>query len=210
MQKILLFPIIFAVLLFLPPYVILAESVAITFDDGPSRVTTRPILEILARYEARATFFITGVNAERYPQITRAITEQGHEIGNHTYCHFDLLQASRRALEWQILAAQSAIAGIIGFRPKIFRPPYSRINEGVRGALKAQGLKVVMWSVSPEDYLELSPRKIADRVISEMKPGSIVVMHDYRWQTVMALEEILQRLKKRSLRPVTVSELLRQ
>lgn len=184
------------------------NSVALTFDDGPSAVTTPRILEILARYKARATFFVTGVNAERYPQIMRAISKQGHEIGNHTYCHFDLLRTDYSALEWQISAAQNAIARIVGFGPKIFRPPYSRINETVKKALQAKGLKVVMWSVSPADYDEPSPAKIAEYVLSNIRPGSIVVLHDYRWQTVLALERILEGLRKKGLRSVTVSELL--
>jgi peptidoglycan/xylan/chitin deacetylase (PgdA/CDA1 family) len=182
-------------------------QVALTFDDGPSSVTTPKILEILARHGARATFFLTGSNAERYPGIVRRMDRERHEIGNHTFCHFDLLRCDRRTLEWQISAAQNSIERIIGFRPKIFRPPYSRISETVRSALKTKGLKVIMWNVSPEDYLEISPQDIADRVSSQVKPGDIVVMHDYRWQTVMALDEILNGLKKKGLQAVTVSEL---
>jgi len=208
MQKFKFFSIIFALFLFFPKQSISGGDVAITFDDGPSSITTSQILEILARYRARATFFATGLNAERHPEIMRAISEQGHEIGNHTYCHFDLLKASCWALEWQISAAQNAIARIIGFRPKIFRPPYSRINEAIRNALQAKGLKVTMWSVSPADYDEPSPAKITEYVLSNIRPGSIVVLHDYRWQTVLALERILEGLHKKGLQPVTVSELL--
>jgi peptidoglycan-N-acetylglucosamine deacetylase len=197
----------FGIFFLLSQSIAMAESVAITFDDGPSPITTPRILNILDEYQAKATFFMTGVNSERFPEIVQEVARRGHEIGNHTYCHFDLQRCSYWALEWQISAAQDVIARIIGFGPKIFRPPYSRINEAARNVLRAKGLKIIMWSVSPADWLDPLPETIAERVLSVIKADDIVVMHDYHPNTAVALSKILEGLRRKQLQPVTISGL---
>jgi peptidoglycan-N-acetylglucosamine deacetylase len=195
-----------------------AECVALTFDDGPNSETTPQILESLARFGARATFFVTGENAQSFPEILREIVRSGNEVGNHTCSHPNLIQVTETIVCGELEQTQNLIFGITGCKAVVFRPPYSKINKNVEHIAEELGLRIIIWSVSPADWLDPSPRKIAERVLSVIKAGDIVVMHDGCYpkvkeknghpNTAAALPLILEGLKLKGLRPVTVSELL--
>jgi len=197
-----------------------AGKVALTFDDGPSPETTPTILLILAQYDAHATFFANGQNAGDFPEILREIVRSGNEVGNHTFSHPDLLQSSETMVSEELERTQEIITGITGCRALVFRPPYSRINKTVEKIAERLGLLTVIWSLSPGDWPNPLPKTIAEQVLSTIKAGDIVVMHDGldpklkgkpgHLNTVAALPLILEGLRPKGLYSVTVSELLKQ
>ena len=148
------------------------EAVFLTFDDGPTPGITEWILATLARYDAKATFFVLGKNAEHYPELYRKIIEAGHKIGNHTYSHQKGWGSSlERYIEDVDLANDT-------LRSDLFRPPYARVTPSQLRAV-AQRYKIIMWSIISRDYSRsVSPRKCLHNVTDDLTPGSIVVFHD--------------------------------
>ena len=186
------------------------NCVAITFDDGPDPETTPAILAIPKEYKAHATFFVTGRNAEMFPEILREIARSKNEVGNHSFDHPDLLMCSDEQICAELDRTNSVIARIIpGYNVLVFRPPFSRIDGNIERIVEGRGMKNVIWSGSPGDWLDLLAKIIAERVLAAARPGAIFVMHDGRdpkskiegklchWNTVKALPEILEGLKKR-------------
>lgn len=148
------------------------ESVFLTFDDGPTPGITEWILATLAKYDAKATFFVLGKNAEHYPDLYRRILDAGHKIGNHTYSH---PKGWGVPLERYIEDVDYA-NDILG--SNLFRPPYARVTPSQMRAV-AQRYKIVMWNIISYDYARsVSPRKCLHNVIDRLEPGSIVAFHD--------------------------------
>jgi peptidoglycan/xylan/chitin deacetylase (PgdA/CDA1 family) len=152
--------------------------VALTFDDGPSEGTPQ-ILEILARYGLKATFFQCGANVERLPEIARAVHEAGHAIGNHTYSHPRLYFRSARFMEEELRLGQDAIEEHAGVRPRWFRAPYGARWFGVGEAQRRLKLMGVMWTVIGYDW-KLKSDAVVRRVASGASNGAIVCLHDGR------------------------------
>jgi peptidoglycan/xylan/chitin deacetylase (PgdA/CDA1 family) len=191
----------------------LPKVVALTFDDGPHPAFTPQILDILKRYGVRATFFLIGARAERYPDLARRIVAEGHEIGDHTYSHpADLPRKDWDAICREIVKGADAIERVTGVRPKLFRPPRGYLNYRVHTAAQLCGFTVVLWTVSADHHDAPTPEAMAQRVFKLVHPGAIVLMHDgripIRWKDVKALPLLLDGLRKRGYRFVTVSELL--
>ncbi|GBC98430.1 Peptidoglycan-N-acetylglucosamine deacetylase [bacterium HR17] len=191
----------------------LPKVVALTFDDGPHPIFTPQILDILKGYGVRATFFLIGERAERYPELARRIVAEGHEIGNHTYSHpADLPRRDWEAIRQEIAKGAEAIERVTGVRPKLFRPPRGYLNYRVHTAAQLEGLTVVLWTVSADHHDAPTPEAMAQRVLKAVHPGAIILMHDgrvpIRWKDVKALPLILDRLRRCGYRFVTVSELL--
>jgi peptidoglycan/xylan/chitin deacetylase (PgdA/CDA1 family) len=154
------------------------KSIAITFDDGPSE-STPELLELLARYGARATFFQLGANARRLPEVSRAVSAAGHEIGNHTYSHPLLPLKSPAFLYSEIRDAQSAIEDAAGTTPALFRAPFGVRWFGLRGAQRHFRLNGVMWTVIGLDW-KLTAEAVTARLLDAARPGAIVCLHDGR------------------------------
>lgn len=191
----------------------LPKVVALTFDDGPHPVFTPQILDILKRYRVRATFFLIGRRAERYPDLAQRVVAEGHEIGNHTYSHpADLPRKDWDAIRNEIVKGADVIERVTGVRPKLFRPPRGYLNYRIHTAAQLCGFTVVLWTVSADHHDALTPKAMAQRVFKLVHPGAIILMHDgripIRWKDVKALPLILDGLRKRGYRFVTVSELL--
>jgi peptidoglycan/xylan/chitin deacetylase (PgdA/CDA1 family) len=188
-------------------------AVALTFEDGPGPETA-PILDLLKREGVHATFFLCGANVEQYPELSRRISEEGHEIGNHTYHHSSFLGRSPGKIAWEIEGGQRAIRHRTGREAIWFRPPYGLRWFGLRRILLRSGLGMVLWSVKASDW-KAEPNKIVDRVLRAAHPGAIVLLHDgspphqfrSRRTTLAALPRILNELQKR-YRLVTVGKLL--
>lgn len=190
------------------------NSIALTFDDGPSESTPR-ILEILARYDARATFFQCGANARRLPAIARQVAAAGHEIGNHSYSHPMLHFKSRDFIHRELADAQSALSDCIGSAPKWFRAPYGVRWFGLRHAQRRNGLEGVMWTVIARDWT-LPAEAVAARLLSKTAPGAIVCLHDGRVTsrnpdisvTLEALGKALPMWRERGFQFETVSQII--
>ena len=187
------------------------KIVAITFDDGPNPKYTAQVLDLLAKYEAKATFFIIGENAEKNPELVLRQYEEGHELANHTYTH--PWTPSVKRLEKELKQTNEIIFSITGFRPTLFRPVGGQYTDEMINTAIKNGFKVVMWSwhQDTEDWSNPGVQKIVDTVLNGMKPGNVILFHDSggdRRQTLQALDKILPELKKQGYQFLTISELL--
>ena len=176
---------------------------AISFDDGPEPQITPRVLDVLARYHARASFFVMGVHAVKYPDLVRRIYSEGHEVGNHSWSHPDLTRTLPGEIEAQVSRTQDVVMAAGVPAPHLFRPPYGAVNDTVRAHVP---LALAMWNVDPEDWREKDPAKILEHIEASAKPGAVIDMHDTHPQTVEALELTLKKFQGR-YQFVTVSEL---
>ncbi|MCK9208156.1 MAG: polysaccharide deacetylase family protein [Salinivirgaceae bacterium] len=150
-----------------------ANTIFLTFDDGPTPEVTEWVLDQLETYQAKATFFCIGRNVERHPEIYRKIIEKGHAVGNHTYSHLNGWKTWNDEYIQDIELAADLI------HSKLFRPPYGRIRHHQIKNLKRYGYKLFMWDVLSEDYnAENTPGECLNYVTAYSTPGSIVVFHD--------------------------------
>ena len=182
--------------------------VALTFDDGPGRYTDR-VLRILERAHVKATFFLVGRNVGPRTAQAEAESRSSAVVGIHTWSHPDLDDARPGSGRGPDRATRGAIFEVTGTRPSLFRPPYGDHNALVDGVVRGLGLVEVLWSIDSGDSQGKDWRGIGSEVLKNVQPGSIILMHDNRGQTVRALKYlILPGLKKRGFIPVTIPELL--
>lgn len=192
------------------------KVVALTFDDGPYPPYTGQLLDILKEYEVPATFFVVGRNAEKHPEIIKRIIAEGHQLGNHTYNHVDLLKAERPEIVREIELAGRAIAVITGQVPQIVRPPHGFRDPVVLEVMQERQLQVVEWSVMSRDWTNPGVETIVERTVSKTKSGSVILLHDgdgtaalaSRAQTVEAVRQIIRELHAKGFTFVTVNEIL--
>lgn len=187
------------------------KVVALTFDDGPHKTYTTEILELLAEYDAKATFFVIGERAQKFPEVISQINDEGHEIANHTYTH--PLSITPEKLEQELKMTNKVIHDITGTSPMYYRPVGGTYNEQIINTAVENGYKVIMWSwhQDTEDWKRPGVDHIVQTVLTGTKPGDIVLFHDAggdRSQTVTALKTILPKLKEQGYQFVTVSELM--
>jgi peptidoglycan-N-acetylglucosamine deacetylase len=156
---------------------------ALTFDDGPHPLYTPILLDILRRHRARATFFLVGEAAAKHPEIVREIRESGHAIGLHSWDHTSFTAIRRRERIEQIRACEKVLAGK---HERLFRPPWGTQSIASRLDMFQLGYKVVGWNVAADDWLPVSRDHIATSLISQMKPGSIVILHDAIYRSIFS------------------------
>ena len=181
------------------------KVVALTFDDGPSKYTS-DILKILKDNDACATFFVIGNKVSFYSDVLRDMLTFGNEIGNHSYDHKYLKRLSENEFKAEIDKTQEEIKKVTGFTPTLFRPTYG----GYSNILKTYtDLTFVLWDVDSRDWSVKNSKKVFSNVVSSVKSGSIVLMHDNHVYAVQALEDIIRDLKDKGYKFVTVSELLK-
>ena len=195
------------------------KVVALTFDDGPTEFTPA-FLHVLERKHVHATFFLIGNQVNQYPQLARRALRDGDMIGNHTFTHADMTQVPYREQVRQLQKASFAIHQATGFTPCLWRAPYGSINAGLEALARSMGMISIQWATDPQDFTVPPARSIVNRVLKGnpynpdkgVHPGSIVLMHDgggWRGNTLTALPQIIDRLRARGYRFVTVAELLR-
>ncbi len=185
--------------------------VALTFDDGVDEVLTPPLLDLLDRYGAKASFFIIGEKAKRYPHIVEMIHQRGHSIGNHSMHHKGSFpMQSSEAIYREIEECNAAIESIIGERVRYFRPPFGVTNPMVGSAVRRSGLCSVGWSVRSFDTMNHSVERVVSRVIGQIQGGDIVLMHDNREGVLDLVERILRYLESNNYRVVSIDELLKE
>lgn len=174
------------------------KYVVLTFDDGPDAAYTPKILDILATYEAKATFFEIGKNVKKHPELSKRIHDAGHSVQNHTWTHADLRHLSATAFRQQVTSTDQAIHAAIGSTPACLRPPYGGMDPTVRQRAKALGKDLVVWTVDSRDWTKPGTTAIVQRVLKNVHNGSVILMHDgggNRTQTIAALPTILKSLK---------------
>ena len=186
------------------------KRIALTFDDGPHQSYTQEILEILKQYGVRATFFIIGENAERFPDRIRQIADGGHELGNHTYTHAAVNKLSKEALCKELEDTSRVLEQITGQRPRVFRPPFGAYNDGCVEQINALGYRCVLWSRDSRDW-ELPPvERIVSHMEAQVRAGDILLFHDFNREnspTPKALRQLIPYFLEEGYRFVTVSEL---
>ncbi|WP_433748002.1 polysaccharide deacetylase family protein [Falsibacillus pallidus] len=192
------------------------KIVAITFDDGPHPVFTPQILEILAKHDAKATFFVTGLKAGTYPDLLKREVREGHEIANHTFHHFHGNIASSK-LSSELIETDKMIKQVTGLTPKLYRPVGGYYSDVIINTALQNGKTVILWSWDQDsrDWTEPPANQMYRYIKKGIKPGNIILFHDWHGSeltqscsTVKALDKILDYLDENGYKSVTVSELL--
>lgn len=180
-----------------PPSGAVGRVVHLTFDDGPTDPQWTPqVLEVLARYNARATFFVLGQLVQRFPDLIQAEAAAGHAVANHTYDHHTLDGICREAFFQEIQDTEAALGD---WGTKCLRPPYGAIDAYTRAYAAELGYSIIMWDIDTRDWQRPGADVIASNVVAEVFPGAVVLFHDGggdRSQTVAALEVILKTLSE--------------
>ncbi|MBE9096031.1 polysaccharide deacetylase family protein [Tychonema sp. LEGE 07203] len=190
------------------------KVVALTYDDGPYPPYTNQLLDILDRYQVKATFFQVGRNIEKHPEVVKAIAARGDELANHSYSHKDMMFKPREYLLSEIEKTDKLLLELGVKQDSIsFRPPWGRRFIGLSYLVSQMHKKLIMWDVDSQDYEKThTVDDIANQVINNVRSGSIVVMHDGggdRSKTVAATEIIVKDLQSKGYSFKTVSELLK-
>jgi peptidoglycan/xylan/chitin deacetylase (PgdA/CDA1 family) len=183
--------------------------VAMTFDDGPHPTNTPRLLDMLRERGIRATFYLIGNRVVQYPNIARRISEEGHEIGNHSWSHPFLNRLGASAVTREIDQTTDAIFQVTGRPPVTFRPPYGAFTRSQRAELHAaRTLPTILWSVDPQDWRRPGANVVANRILQHAHQGSIILSHDIHRGTIDAMPQTLDGLTARGLQFVTVSQMI--
>ena len=187
------------------------KKIALTFDDGPHPRYTKEILSILEEHGVTATFFIIGINAVIYPEDLRRIVNSGCEIGNHTYSHHTLNKLSTADMRMEILECERILYELTGIKPKVFRPPQGILPTSISPIVSEAHYNVVLWSIDTRDWAMNPSNEIVKTVLSQLKGGDIILMHDYVSggnTTCDALRIMIPEILARGYEFVTVSEMI--
>lgn len=191
-----------------------SPMIALTFDDGPTPGKTEQILQILAAEQIKATFFLTGREIAKHPQLLRKILEAGHQVGNHSYSHKRMLFKTPGFIADEIEKTDLLLKEGGAPEPYYFRPPYGKKLLMLPWYLSEKKRLTVTWDLAPENYSQLTqdPAKLAAFTVQQTKAGSIILLHvmyDSRSNTMAAVPDIIRGLKQRGFQFVTVQELLK-
>jgi peptidoglycan/xylan/chitin deacetylase (PgdA/CDA1 family) len=183
------------------------DELALTFDDGPNPAWTPRLLELLARYNVKATFFLLGQFAEKEPALAQSIADSGHLIGNHSWSHPNLSLTPARLVREELMRTRETLYQITGNPVRFFRPPFGARRPYVLRAAREMGMTPVMWNAMTSDWAERSPDRIAERLIRKIDArhrsgrAANIVMHDGghlalntdRGPSIAAAEKLLAR-----------------
>lgn len=187
------------------------DSVALTFDDGPNLQWTRAVLQVLKEKKVPATFFLLGDNVRQNPEIVREIIEAGCEVGNHSYDHSNMGKLSEEKVKEQITKTQDEIKNACGIEPKVLRVPYGVASAAVAKVAYQMRLDPFFWSLDTNDYQKsVTAENMAQTVLKDVKPGSIILMHDKSQKQVDAVKAIIDPIRAKGLRFVTCSDIAAQ
>lgn len=189
------------------------REVALTFDDGPETNYTPRILSILSRHRVRAAFFCLGQHVAAYPNVLRQIVNQGHIVGNHSWSHADLSKVTVEEVRSEIRQTNQAIRNLTGLTPLYLRPPFGAISDQEVQTVREFGMKIILWDTDSLDWSGITRDEIVQNVVSQVKPGSIILMHNFMGakgleNTIQALPVIITRLRNMGYRFVSLEELL--
>lgn len=181
------------------------KYVALTFDDGPSGVYTRRLLEGLDERNVKATFFLCGYRMQEYPDVAQSIADSGHEIGCHGYSHQDMSVMSRRSLAAEIADTMAILPE--GTQVHLLRPPGGICGTNVQQVCQARQLAILTWTVDPRDWAIHDRLAIRDAVLRQVHDGDVILMHDMYSESVDAALDIVDALQARGFRFVTASQM---
>lgn len=192
----------------LPIYAVGREdkTVSISFDAAWGNEDTQQLIDILEKYNVKATFFVVGQWVDKYPESVKALSDAGHEIMNHSNTHPHMSKLSQQQMIAEIEACNSKIEKITGKRPILFRAPYGEYCDGLITALQSINMYCIQWDVDSLDWKDLSGSEITSRVTSKSIPGSIVLFHNAAIHTPEALPSVLEFYKSNGYKVVPISE----
>ncbi|KRD11307.1 polysaccharide deacetylase [Flavobacterium sp. Root901] len=184
------------------------KKIALTFDDGPS-VYTLEVLELLKKYNAKATFFCIGKNIETHPEILQKVIDEGHLVGNHSYSHskfFDFY--TEPTIRKELQKTDKLLEKFTSKKINFFRPPYGVTTPSIGRALKITGHKTIGWNIRSLDGGTTNVELILNRIKKRVSPGGIVLLHDTGSHSVLVLEQFLQFLQQNNYEVISIEELL--
>jgi peptidoglycan/xylan/chitin deacetylase (PgdA/CDA1 family) len=192
------------------------KQLALTYDDGPNDPHTLRLLEVLARHNVKATFFLIGRFVRRRPDIARELARAGHVIGNHTFSHPNLIFASALQTRMQLQDCEQALSDAVGEHSRLFRPPFGGRRPSTLKIARALGLEPVMWTVAGRDWEGKPAEYIEKRVSKRIRGGDVILLHDGgheafgadRSQTVIATDRLIARYKSEGYEFVTIPEMM--
>jgi peptidoglycan/xylan/chitin deacetylase (PgdA/CDA1 family) len=193
------------------------KKLALTFDDGPNDPYTLRLLDLLAKRDVQATFFLIGRYAKQRPDIVREIARRGHVIGNHTFTHPRLIFLPAARVRQEIVQCREAITEAVGEHSNLFRPPWGGRRPGTFRLVRQLGLEPIMWNVTGYDWNAPSVESIEQKVASKIRGGNVVLLHDGghaafgadRSKTVEAVDRLLTRYKSEGCDFVSVPHMMK-
>ncbi len=187
----------------------LEKKISLTFDDGPYLEFTPQVLDILRENQIQATFFCIGQNVEKYPELIKRITEEGHTLGNHSFTHSQFIDfKTSEGWKKEIENTDQIIFDLTGKKPSLFRPPYGITTPHLAKVIKQTKHKVIGWTVRPYDTVEQPTEKIIQKLKSKTQDGNIILLHDTHSRIIPVLQEIIPYFKSKNYTFVTVNQLL--
>ncbi len=194
------------------------KVVALTFDDGPSEIWTPQILDELKKENVKATFFMIGEHVKKYPEIVKRVAQEGHDIGNHTYDHHGIFYYKPEELYREIKDTEKIIKDVTGKTTVYFRPPKAWMTEDEKLQMVDLGYQTVLWTLNSKDWVTFDDKYIIRYLLKHVQPGDIILFHDSggvfgteggsRHETVKTIPRLIEKLKEKGYRCVTISELL--
>jgi len=193
-----------------------SKQIALTFDDGPNDPHTLRLLEVLARHNVHATFFMIGRFVRQRPDIAVDIQKQGHIVGNHTFTHPLLTVQSMKHIRDEITHCRAALTDAVGDHSNLFRPPWGGRRPGVFRLVRQLGLEPIMWNVTAYDWNAPTPDYIEQKVTRRIRGGNVILLHDGghlefgadRSKTLQVVDRIIPRYKSEGYEFVTVPEMM--
>lgn len=184
------------------------KQVAISFDAAWGADKTQGIIDILNEFDCSATFFLVGFWVDDYPDMVKAIDEAGLEIGTHSNTHPDMVKLDKATMKSELETSISKIKSITGKEVSLFRAPFGSYNNALLETAESLNLKTIQWDVDSLDWKGLSASDIANRVLSRVKNGSIILMHNNSDNVLDGLRLILNKLKIQGYKVTGISELI--
>ena len=194
----------------LPIYCVQKDSkvCSLTFDAAWGNEDTQQLIDILGKYNIKATFFVVGEWVDKYPESVKALHDAGHEIMNHSDNHPYFTKLSAEQIKTQLNTCNEKIAAITGVTPILFRPPYGDYNDSVVATVRECGMYCIQWDVDSLDWKDPTPDQICQRVLKRVQPGSIVLFHNAAKNTPAALPSVIEGLIQQGYSMVPVSQLI--
>ena len=184
------------------------KMLSISFDAAWGNEDTQQLIDILGRYQVKATFFVVGEWVDKYPESVLALHQAGHEVMNHSNTHAHYPQLSAQEVAEDLNACSDKIQAITGVRPTLVRFPYGDYDDSSIAAARSIGMEPIQWDVDSLDWKDLSAGEIVKRVTSKVSPGSIVLFHNAALHTPEALPDILETLLQEGYTFVPISQLI--
>lgn len=192
------------------------KKLALTYDDGPNDPHTGHLLDVLAKHNIKATFFLIGRYVTQRPDVVRRHAEFGNAIGNHTWDHPNLVFSTPQSLRSQLQRTSQAISDACGHAPTLFRPPFGGRRPGVFQTARGLGMTPIMWNVTCYDWKATTPETVERHAARQIRGGNVILLHDGghlafgtdRSHTVKATDTLIRRYKDQGYEFVTIPEML--